>query len=160
MALAANPEEMKEAVLKIEQERGERDMEKVVPVPQTDVEEVVRQVPRVMVPEVVKQVPRIQVLSESLRKLPSMCRELEEVVKHVPRVSGGFWRDRRDPRSPSRSPPLHLIRKLHRIAHDVRRVPPAGRVRTPQRQYSGASAVVRTQRNNGSSSPNQTQKAG
>ena len=83
MARASTPEEMEEAVLKIQHERRERGMENAVPVPQTVVQEVVRQLPRVMVQEVVKQVPKIQVLSESLRKLPSMCRELEEALKQV-----------------------------------------------------------------------------
>ena len=68
--------------------------------------------------------------------------------------------DRQSLRTPSRSPPMRLLRKYHRTAYDVRRVPPAGRVRTPQRLYSGASAVVRTQRNTSSSSPKKTQKAG
>ena len=177
----ASLEEAIEALHKIQQERRERDMEKDVLVPQSVVQEGVRQVPRVMVQEVVNQVPEIQVRSENLWNLISISRELEETPKQVaaptpvvvsvptvvqqaptivgsrshfvtfaPTVYGGAnggvgYRggavDQRDPRSPpprheatfggghprirapSRSPPLDHVRRFHRIAYDVRRVP-------------------------------------
>ena len=177
----------REAIREMQQERHERDMEKVVPDPQIDFQEVFLQVPRVMGQEVVKQVPKIQVLSRSLRKLPSMCRELEEATMQVavptpvavsaptvdqqapmivetvtPTVYGsdygevgnGGWQsppprheamldDRQSLRTPSRSPSMRLLRKYHRTAYDVRRVPRAGRVQTPTRLGAPVSAGTR-----------------
>lgn len=111
----ASLEEAIEALHKIQQERRERDMEKDVLVPQSDVQEVVRRAPTVYGGgnggggggygggTVDRRDPRA----------PPPRHEATLDVRHHPR------------RSPSRPPPLRLLRRFHPIAYDVRRVPPA-----------------------------------